>query len=80
MLGVTTVYVHDNDKTQTVSCSDRSQGVMEVENNDSAPLYDFRFYGHAHPEFFLDQNQFHDGEQLTVDDIMNKEQFQLKFV
>lgn len=80
MLAVTIVYIHDNGKTQTVSCSDRTQGIMRVAPHDSAPMYDFKFYGHAHPGFYLDQNHFHDGEQLTVDDVLSKEEFQLKFI
>ena len=80
VLKVTTVFVHDDDKTQTVHCSDGTQGVMQISNADSAPKYDFRFYGHTHPSFFLNADQYHSGIELTVADVLDTEKFQLKFV
>ena len=79
VLKVTTVFVHDNDKTQTVHCSDGTQGVMQITDVDSAPKYDFKFYGHAHPGFYLDADQYHSGEELKVEDVLDTEEFQLKF-
>ena len=80
VLEVTTIFVHDNDKTQTIHCSDGSQGVMTVSEESSAPYYNFKFYSHEHPGFWVDQDQFHDGESVTVQDIQSDDQFQLKFV
>ena len=77
---MTTVYVHDNDKTQTIHCSDGSQGVMQVISVDSAPLYNFSFYGHAHLDFWLDQNQYHQGEEVSVQGVLDYDQFQLQFI
>lgn len=77
---MTTVFVHDNDKTQTVHCSDGTQGVMYITDIDSASKYDFKFYGHAHPGFYLTADQYHSGEELKVEDVLDTEEFQLEFV
>lgn len=78
---MTTVYVHGNGKgTQTVKCSDGSQGVMQISSEDSAPMYNFKFYGHAHLGFWVDQDQFHNGEEINVKGTLDHDQFQLKFV
>lgn len=77
---MTTVYVHDDDKTQAVHCSDGSQGVMRVNLKDSAPFFNFQFYSHKHPSFWVNKTQFHDGENIKVKDIQSQDQFQLKFV
>ena len=53
---------------------------MQISNADSAPKYDFKFYGHAHPGFFLNADQYHSGEELKVEDVLDTEEFQLKFV
>lgn len=77
---MTTVYVHDNDQSQTVTCSDGAQGVMRVDNVDKTPHYDFKFYGHSHLGFWLDQDQFHDGESLVVKGVLDEDDFKLQFV
>lgn len=78
---MTTVYVHDDDeKAQTIHCSDGTQGIMQISENDSAPMYNFNFYGHAHLGFCVDQDQFHNGEEVDVKGVLDKDQFQLKFV
>lgn len=79
VLKVTTVYVHNDDKTQTIHCSDGSQGVMRVDLKDSAP-YAFKFYGHQHPSFWVSHDEFHDGKGIVVKDIQGEEDFELKFV
>ncbi|KRK59925.1 hypothetical protein [Limosilactobacillus antri] len=73
---MTTVYLHDNQQTQTIHCSDGSQGVMQL----AAPYYQFRFYSHQHPSFCLVQSQIHDGATITVKDIQSRDDFQLKLV
>jgi hypothetical protein len=80
VLKVTTVYVHNNNQSQTIKCSDGSQGVMRIHNDDVAPHYDFKFYGHAHLGFWLDQDQFHDGEAVVVKGVLDRDDFQLHFV
>ena len=77
---MTTVFVHDDDKTQTIHCSDGSQGVMQVSQKNSAPYYAFRFYSYVHPSFWVDQDQFHNGEDIVVKDIQGLYDFQLLFV
>lgn len=77
---MTTIYVHDSEQTQAVRCSDGSQGVMQVNQKDSAPYYGFRFYSHEHPSFWVNRNQFHDGEGIVVKDIQSEDDFRLKFV
>ena len=77
---MTTVFVHDDDKTQTIHCSDGSQGVMQVSQKNSAPYYAFRFYSYVHPSFWVDQDQFHNGEDIVVKDIQRLYYFQLPFV
>ncbi|MGM9892055.1 hypothetical protein [Limosilactobacillus sp.] len=77
---MTTVFVHNDDQTQAIHCSDGSQGVMQVNLKDSAPYYAFRFYSHVHPSFWVNQDQFHDGEDVVVKDIQSEDDFQLKFV
>lgn len=49
VIAVTTVYLHANERTQTIHCSDGSQGVVQL----AAPYYQFRFYSHQHPSFWL---------------------------
>lgn len=77
---MTTVYVHNNNQSQTVACSDGSHGVMRISNVDVAPRYSFKFYSHAHLGFWLDQTQFHDGKSLIVKGILEKEHFKIQFV
>lgn len=78
MLKVTIVYVHNNSQSQTITCSDGSQGVMRVA--DDVPRYDFKFYNHAHLGFWLTQDQFHDGKSLIVKGILEKDKFKLQFI
>ena len=80
VLKVTTVFVHGDDKTQTIHCSDGSQGVMQVSQKNSAPYYAFRFYSYVHPSFWVDQDQFHNGEDIVVKDIQSEDDFKLQFV
>lgn len=47
---MTTVYLHANERTQTIHCSDGSQGVVQL----AAPYYQFRFYSHQHPELLVE--------------------------
>lgn len=77
---MTTVFVDQKKQTQTIHCSDGASGVMVVEDSEQTPTYDFKFYAHTHPSFRLDENEFHDGETLTLEDIMSKDQVALKFV
>ncbi|MBB1079627.1 hypothetical protein H5S09_07090 [Limosilactobacillus sp. STM2_1] len=77
---MTTVYVHNNNQSQTVACSDGSQGVMRISNIDVAPHYSFKFYSHAHMGFWLNQDQFHDGQSLVVKGVLENEQFKIQFV
>ncbi|WP_251573754.1 hypothetical protein [Limosilactobacillus agrestimuris] len=78
---MTTVYVRDKDKaTQEFNCSDGSTGVLKVEDMKTAPTYYFKFYAHSHPSFRLADNEFHDGEELTIRDILDNEQVALKFI
>ncbi|MBU3829918.1 MAG: hypothetical protein H9843_03365 [Candidatus Limosilactobacillus merdavium] len=80
MLEVTTVYVQNSKATQEFNCSDGSTGVMEVEDTQTTPTYYFRFYAHSHPSFRLADNEFHDGEEITIMDILDNEDVALKFV
>lgn len=77
---MTTVYVHNNNQSQAITCSDGSQGVMRVNDVDAAPRYDFKFYGHSHLGFWLNQAQFHDGQSLVVKGILDKDKFKIQFV
>ena len=51
-----------------------------VKNSSETPTYEFKFYAHTHPGFYLGADEFHDGEELTLDDIMSQDQIALKFV
>lgn len=73
---MTTIYLHNNGQAQAIHCSDGSQGVVQL----AAPYYEFRFYNHQHPGFWLAPNQFHDGETMVVKDIQSVDDFRLKFV
>ena len=53
---------------------------MEVEDTQTTPTYYFRFYAHSHPSFRLADNEFHDGEEITIMDILDNEDVALKFV
>ncbi|MDO4903219.1 MAG: hypothetical protein Q3959_03045 [Limosilactobacillus sp.] len=75
-----TVFVQNNDKTQTVRCSDGSQGVMQFDKDSSAPFYKFQFYAHRHPSFWVSSRQFTDGKKVVVKDVDHEENFTLKFV
>lgn len=76
---MTTVYVNADDKDETISCSDGAQGEMAVAPQANGVHYEFTFYGHAHPHFWLTKSQFHDGEQLRVRDLVHDETFKIKF-
>ena len=80
MLKVTIIYVHNNNRSQTVTCSDGTHGVMRVNNADEAPRYDFNFYGHSHLGFWLTLDQFHDDEEINVKGVLDHDQFQIKFI
>ena len=80
VLKVTTVYVHNNNQSQAVVCSDGSQGVMRISNIDVAPRYSFKFYSHAHLGFWLDKEQFHNGKSLIVKGVLENERFKIQFI
>lgn len=75
----TTVYVQNGKKTQEFNCSDGSTGVVMEEDMTTSPTYYFRFYAHTHPSFRLADDEFHDGEQINVKDILDDDQVNLKF-
>lgn len=78
---MTTVYVQDEDNaTQEFNCSDGSTGVLKVEDLTTTPTYYFKFYAHSHPSFRLSDNEFHDGEEVVICDILVKERMNLKFI
>lgn len=76
VIAVTTVYLHANERTQTIHCSDGSQGVVQL----AVPYYQFRFYSHQHPSFWLKQSQLQDGATVKVRDIQSTDDFQLKLI
>ena len=80
VLKVTTVFVSDKQEDQIIHCSDGTSGAMMVKDSSETPTYEFKFYAHTHPAFSLSADEFHDGEELTLDDIMSKDQITLKFV
>ena len=77
---MTTVYIKPDQKDETISCSDGSHGAMVVAPQAQGEHYEFTFYGHAHPTFWLTQSQFHDGEQLRVRDMVHDETFKIHFI
>lgn len=80
MLNLTTIYVHNNNQSQTVACSDGTQGVMRVKDNGVVSHYSFKFYSHAHLGFWLDKTQFRDGKSLIVKGILENEKFKIRFI
>ena len=64
---MTTIYVHNNNQSQNITCSDGIQ-------------YSFKFYSHAHLGFWLDKHQFYDGKSLIVKGILEDERLEIKFV
>lgn len=75
---MTTVYVKPNVKDETISCSDGARGEMVVAPQAEGVHYEFTFYGHAHPRFWMTKSQFRDGAKLRVRDIVHDETFQIK--
>ncbi|MCI6368922.1 MAG: hypothetical protein MR804_08520 [Limosilactobacillus reuteri] len=41
---MTTIYVHDNNQSQNITCSDGSQGVLRVSKMNNAVRYNFKFW------------------------------------
>ena len=77
---MTIIYVHDNNQSQNVTCSDGSQGVLRVSKLNNAMRYSFKFYSHAHLGFWLDKHQFYDGKSLIVKGDLENERLEIKFV
>lgn len=76
---MTTVFVKPDAKDETIKCSDGAYGEMEVAPQTDGLHYEFTFYGHTHPHFWLTKGQFHDGAQLRVRDTVSDEIFKIKF-
>lgn len=77
---VTVIYVHNTNRSQNITCSDGSQGVLRVSKTNNAVRYNFKFYSHAHLGFWLDKRQFYDGKSLIVKGVLENERLEIKFV
>ncbi len=73
---MTIIYVHDNNQSQNITCSDGSQGVLRVSKLNNA----IKFYSHAHLGFWLDKHQFYDGKSLIVKGVLENERLEIKFI
>ena len=77
---MTTISVHNNNQSQNITCSDGSQGVLQVSKLNNAMRYSFKFYSHAHLGFCLDKHQFYDGKSLIVKGVLEDERLEIKFI
>lgn len=71
------VMVTTTPTAQTFTCSDHSSGAVTVRPGADGEYYEFSFYAHAHPSFWVPASALVDGHQVRVAGVSDSEVFTL---